>query len=148
MAGGVAGAVIGGTLGAAAGIAGGIADYNMAETLRQESLDYAQDQFDFSLQNIQARPDTLTRVGADTVDNPYFPFVEYYSCSSAEDTALENKIRYRGMTIDVIGSFKDYINNADPLTTYISGRLIKIDIEDDYHLVNEINNELQRGVYV
>ena len=73
----------------------------------------------------------------------------HYSCISA----LCNKIRYNGMTVGVIGRISDYITNSWSYNGisdkgYIKGQLINLsDVSADFHLVSEIANELNKGVY-
>lgn len=138
----VAGGVVGG---AASGIAG-IADIKLNEQLRREALDYAQDQFGYQLQNIQALPYSLTKVGAQNNDYKLFPFLEYYTCSDTEKQALRDKIKYNGMTIMRIGTIEGFIQ---PERSYIKGKLIRLEtISDDYHIVNMISKELNEGVFI
>ena len=50
------------------------------------------------------------------------------------------------MTVMAIGTINTYIQ-ATP--SYIKGKLIRLeDIADDYHLVNSISEELNKGVYI
>jgi hypothetical protein len=138
----VAGGVVGG---AASGIAG-IADIKLNEQLRREALDYAQDQFGYQLQNIQALPYSLTKVGAQNNDYKLFPFLEYYTCSDTEKQALRDKIKYNGMTIMRIGTMEGFIQ---PEKSYIKGKLIRLEtVADDYHIVNMISKELNEGVFI
>ena len=146
MAGGVPGAVVGGLAGGAASLLGGIADINLNEQLRTEARNYAIDQFNYQLGNIQALPYSLANIGAQTVISKLFPFLEYYTCTEAEKTALRNKIKYNGMTVGVIGNLETYIQ-SEP--TYIKGRLIRLeDINDDFHVCNQIADELYKGVFI
>lgn len=146
----VTGAVAGGLISAA----GGITDYFINEKLRTEAIDYTKDQFNYSLQNIQALPYTLARVSSLTNDNTIFPILEYYTCTDREKEALANKIAYNSMTVMAIGKIKDYINNSwsyGDITSkgYIKGQLIRLDsIDEDFHLINSISSELNKGVYL
>lgn len=56
-----------------------------------------------------------------------------------------------------IGKIKDYINNTWSYNNkifskgYVKGQLIRIDetgINEEFHLVKEISNELYKGVYI
>ena len=99
------------------------------------------------LGTVKARADSLTRGATYNINNKYFPYIEYYTCTDQELNALMNKIKYNGMTIGVIGKIEDYIDySAD--WTYIQARVIDIDIEDDTHMANTINGELQGGVRI
>lgn len=160
MMGSGVGAIAGGVVGGVASAAGGIADIFMNEQLRTEAIDYTKDQFNYSLQNIQALPYTLSRVSSLTTDNTIFPVLEYYTCKEEEKEAFANKIAYNGMTLMCIGKIKDYINNTWSYKNrrteifskgYVKGQLIRLEetgINEEFHLVKEISNELYKGVYI
>lgn len=149
-AGGPAGAIVGGLIGAGASIAGGIRDIQLADKLRAETIDYAKDQFGYQLGNIKALPQTLSRTSAYNIDNKYFPFLEYYTCSDIEKQALRDKIKYNGMTVMAIGTMKYYKENyqgEDPM--YFKGKLIRLDgFDGDFHILNAIANEIYKGVFI
>lgn len=158
-AGAATGSIVGGAAGysgigagigvAAGGIISGIAgarDLQLQEQLRQEARNLAIDQFGYQLQNIAALPASLTKVSSLNKNNKLFPFIEYFTCTDAEKQAFRNKLRYNGMTVMAIGTINTYIQ-ATP--SYIKGKLIRLeDIADDYHLVNSISEELNKGVYI
>ena len=161
------GASTGGVYGAA--IAGGtkaiegITNYNLSEQLRSEALDYKNDMFGYSLGNIKALPQSISKTTGYTYNNKYFPVLEYYTCTPTEKLALANKIAYNSMSIMAIGKLKDYINNkweysfTDPITEkeelitskgYIKGSLIRLEgFDDDFHILNAIADEIYKGVY-
>lgn len=142
MAGGVAGAVVGGVL----STAGGVADYAVGEMLRNEAIDYTKDLFGYNLGNIKARPQTLSKTGSITIDNHYVPYLEYYSCTDEEKQAVRDKIKYNGMSLGVIGKIIDYLQED---YSYIKGQMIRIEgIEEDFHLLNDIASEINKGVYI
>lgn len=154
VTGGMAGGMAGGVHGAAAGIAGGallslgggIADIELNEKLRTEALDLKRDMFGYQLGNIRALPHSLTKVSAFNINNKIFPFIEEYTASDEEKTALRNKIIYNGMTVMTIGQIENFIQ-ATP--SYIKGRLIRItDLGDDFHTAKVIADELYKGVYI
>lgn len=147
--GGIPGAIAGGALGAAGSGVAGIIDYDMAEKLRNEAIDYSKDQFGYSLQNIAARPRTFSQSSSFDPNNTIFPYIDYYTATSEEDSALAAKIKRNGMTIMRIGSFKTFWNSANTDVPYIKGKLIRLpsSFKDDTHVFNEIANELYKGVY-
>ena len=142
---GIAGGVVSG--------AAGIADIAINEALRNEALDYTKDNFGYQLGNIQALPYTLTKVSAFNNNNKIFPVLEYYSCTDREKEALANKVAWNGMTVMAIGYISDYIDNSwsyGNITSknYIKGKIIRIDtLEDEYHLLVNIAEEINKGVY-
>jgi outer membrane lipoprotein SlyB len=154
MATGGKGSIWGAAIGGAASLGAGIADIAINEQLRNEALDYTKDMFGYQLGNIQALPNTISKVSAYNNNNKIFPVLEYYTCTNREKEALLNKIAYNGMTVMAIGKIKDYIGNSwsyNDISSkgYIKGKLIRLEtIEDDYHIINELSNELNKGVYI
>ena len=143
--GGMQGGIIGAGASMAASAAAGAIDYNLSEQLRNEAIDYTKDQFGYQLGNIQALPMGLSKTSAFTYNNKIFPLLEYYTCTREEKKALENKIKYNGMTVMRIGTISEFKQRTP---TYIKGKLIRLEINDDNHIVNEIANELNKGVYI
>ena len=148
--GGAWGAVAGAVIGTGASLAGGIRDYQLNEKLRDEAIDYTKDQFGYQLGNIKALPLSLSKVTAYNVDNKYFPFLEYYTCSDVEKQALRDKIKFNGMTVMAIGTLKEYVDNyhgTDPM--YFKGKLIRLDgFDGDYHILNALAAEIYKGVFI
>lgn len=148
-----AGGMVSTAAGVAAGgisLAAGLADIQMNETLRQEALDYKRDMFGLELENIKAQPDSLTRVSAFNANNKIFPFIEFYTATDIEIRAVANKMVYNGYTIGRIDTIENMILNKPegiPLG-YIKGQIIRLDIIDDFHLLNEISSEIFKGVFV
>lgn len=134
-----------GSFGAALSYHGAMRDLEYADRLQKESLSYAQDKFDLSLQNIQALPNTMHNVGAFDINYKYYPFLEFYTCTETEKDALRAKLRYNGMTVNAIGVISDYNNGEDQ---FVQGQLIRYLGEADYHEVAEIAFELHKGVYI
>lgn len=149
IAGAVAGSKLGGGLGAVAGLgltaAAGVADYQINEQLRNENMDYTKDMFGYQLGNIKAVPDGLSKTTAYTKNNKYFPFLEFYTCTDEEKNALKNKLKYNGMTVMRIGTINEFLQ---PEQSYIKGRLIRLEGDYDNHYVNELSQELYKGVYI
>ena len=154
MAGGMTGnpyaAAAGAVIGGAASFAGGIADIHLNEKLRNEAISYARDQFGYSLQNIKALPQSLTKTSAYNADNKIFPFVEYYTATDVEKQALRDKMTWNGMTVMRIGQFQDFLRTYyTEEGNFIQGKPIRIDyIDEDSQIVEAIAAELQTGVYV
>lgn len=147
MVGGGWGALAGGIIGTGSSLAGGIMDYSNLNKRQQEQLKYSIDNFNLSLGNIRALPYTITRTSAITANNKLVPFLEYYSCTDKEKEAYLNKIRYDGMTIGIIDKMANYVspNNAN----FFRARLIRLlDIPEDNHYIEAINEELMKGVYI
>lgn len=140
--GAIAGAVAGAALGAAAG------GVDMANTLKlmEENKQYAKDMYNYNLQNIQAIPTALTKISALTYNTRVWPFIEYYTCTSTEKEALKDKLNYNGMTIMKIGKLKNYALGE---YKFYKGQLIRLpNITEDSHVIYEIYDELNKGVYL
>lgn len=136
------GAVIGG-IGSA--VAGGM-DMILNERSRVEALDYTKDQFGYNLGNIQALPTSLSKTSAFTYNNKIFPILEFYTCTEEEKRALENKLKYNGMTVMRIGTIQEFIRETP---TYIKGKLIRLEnTGEDFHYVSELAKEFDKGVFI
>lgn len=143
-----AGLLAGGPIGAAVGIgsaASGVADYFINENNRKEQMSYTKDMYSYNLQNIKAIPYSLTKVSAINSNNKLYPFIEYYTCTQDEKEALINKLKYDGMTIMKIGTINQYLHKDK---TFIKGTLIRINLNKDSNYINNIYNELMKGVYI
>lgn len=143
-------AIAGGVAGGATSIVGGIQDIKLNEKLRQEALDYAKDNYGYQLQNIQAMPYSLTKVGSQTADYKFFPFVEYYTCTDIEKGALVNKINYNGFSIGRIGTVASFLKvDEDDIGTFVQAKPVRLDnLYIDGHIAEVIASELQTGVYI
>ena len=146
MMGGATGAVIGAVVGTAGSLAGGIMDVTMQQALHNEAIDYARDNFGYQLGNIKALPNTLNKVSSIVANSKLFPFVEYYTCTDEEKKALDDKLKYNGMTIGRIGHILDF--KHPDTQTYIKGQIIRLEGEFDTHTANEIANEFMKGWYI
>ena len=137
-------------------LAGGLADLRYSDQLRNEALDYTSDLFGYQLQTIRAQPNTLSKLTALTQNNTVFIAIEYYTCTDEEKRAVANKIAYNGMTVMAIGTINEYKDNTWEYNGikskgYIKGQLIRIErideIIEDFHLINALASELNKGVY-
>ncbi len=159
MVGGPAAAAGMGLFGGVASAIGGAADMKLNEMLRSEAMDYAKDQFGYQLQQIQAMPYSLNKVGVQNVNYKYFPFVEIYESTPEEITALTNKIQWNGMTIMRIGTIADHLKNTeDNIGTFIQAKPLRISyyaatdevadgIDCATTFIDVIAAELEQGVY-
>lgn len=147
---GIGGALLGGPAGAVGGITAGaldtMASAGFSYAQFREQKDFAKDNYNMSLQNIRAVPDTLTKVTAFNQNNKIYPFIEYYTCTDAERDALRSKLKYDGMTVNRIGMIKDFFRGEEQ---FIKGEMIRLEsLEEDYHLASEIYGCLLRGVFI
>lgn len=147
------GAVAGAVVGTAAAGIGGVADITINESIRQENMSYTRDRFTLSLGNIQAQPYSLSKTTAFTANNKIFPILEYYTCSEREKLAVASQIAQYSMNVGIIGTLQEFLSNSwsykdIQARKYIRGVFTQIKgINDDFHLLNTINQELSRGIY-
>ena len=85
-------------------------------------------------------------MSAHNINNKYFPFVEIYSSTETEKNVLKKKIELCGMNLNFVGK----INNIKDSIgfSFVKGTILRIDINEDSHFVQEINNRMQGGVYL
>lgn len=151
LMGGPVGGVIGGVAGGAASLAGGIMDVRINDKLRAEALDYTKDMYGYNLENIKALPTTLAKVSAFTANNKIYPYIEVYTCTDEEKNAFINKLKYNGMTVMRVGTLNEFINYKIHDLDYFKGKLIRLELGDraeDFHIVNQISAELNKGVFI
>lgn len=145
---GLTGGLIGAGVGAAASVGAGIYDLYASNQIYKENKQYAIDQFNMSLQNIQALPNTIAAVGALNPNNKVFPVLSHYTCSDIEREAFKQKMKWNGMTIGALtDNITDYIDPTKK--TYFKGNLVYIDTETTdigTHEMSELANELAKGI--
>ena len=147
---GITTGVFGGVgLGIGAGVAsaiGGAADLVFQQKNYEINKENSVAQFQFNLQNVKARPDTINKVSVFNINSKIFPFIEHYHATQEEREILRNKIIYNGMTVNAIGQINTYLQ---PTQSFIQATLIRIEgLSDDYHMTGDIADELQKGVYM
>lgn len=139
MVGGIPGAIVGGTIGAGASAVGGVLDYNNLIKQQKEDLSYKKDMYNYSLQNIQALPTSLSKTSSLNANSKYVPFIESYSCTSEEKELLKDYLTYNGMTAGYTGTFG--------LSGYVEANIVKYNGDLLASELAELNNELAKGVY-
>lgn len=125
-----------------------IANGLMGEKQMADTRSAMIDKFNYQLGNIQAQPQTVTKVSALTQQYQVFPVIEKYTCTDVEKQALRSYIKYCGMTVNVLSDLgiNEYISPTEE--TFIRARLIRIpNMDEDTHMLISINNELQQGAY-
>lgn len=146
------GAIIGGTAGTGVSLLAGLRDREIQDALRDEAKDYTKDLFGLQLDNIRALPNSLTKISAFNANNKLFPFIEFYSCTEEEKTAVSRKLVYNGFTIGRVDTLENNIMNKPLYMSqpgYFKGQLIRLqDFNEDSHLANAIAGELYKGVYI
>ena len=146
---GAFGAVTGGIAGAAS-LGAGIADLAKQNEMNARANQYMTTQYELNLGNIKAQPSTISKITSFNVNTKLFPMIYTYTCTDAEQTMVDNYFKYNGMTINTCGKLEDYV---DPTSeTFVSARIIRWNdtssTQSDYNYLNNINTELQEGVYI
>lgn len=142
------GAVVGGVAGTAGSAIGFGLDMDYLARQQRDQRTLAIDKFNYQLGNIKALPYTITKVGTFDINSKIWPFIEYYTCTEQEKTALENKILFESMTVMRIGYVRDYYGIfGEP--RYFKGELIRnTELAEDNHIFEAIYAELLKGVYI
>mgnify|MGYP004693828423 CR=1 FL=1 len=150
LAGGPTGAAVGGTIGGLSSLSAGFADIILNKKLRNDQIDKAEALFKYNLENIKARPQTVSKSSPININNKYVPFLEMYSCSEEEKNAFRSKIKYTGMTILRTSTLRTYLNYSEDATeSYIRGSIIRFPLlGEDFHYLKELSNEVGQGFYL
>lgn len=131
--------------GVVSGVAGA-ADVFHAEAKHKEQLEYNKAMHDYSLENVQALPQSLTKIDTLSPNNPLVPYVEFYTCTSIEREAMRNALTYGGMTVGRIGTPREFKRGE---LSFVKAQLIRINgLEEDYHFADVISTELKLGVFI
>lgn len=141
------GAAAGAVVGSAASLVGGVVDVNTLAAMQRDQRSLAVDKFNYTLGNIRALPNTLTKVDAFDISSKKFPFVEEYAPTEKEKEAFLSKIEYESMTVMRIGRLSEFVREDEK--HYFKGELIRNEsLFDDYHVFQEVYAELVKGVYI
>lgn len=142
--GAIAGAVIGGVGGTAAGLVGYEKDKQWLLEQQVEARDFAVDQFQYQLGNIQALPQSMTKSTPLSYNNKIWPILELFSCTKEEKDVLRKKLRFNGMTIMVVDNLIKYRTASG----FLKGKMIRIEgLKDDSHIAQAIYEEVDKGFY-
>lgn len=129
----------------AASAIGGAIDVSINEKVRQRTREDTLKFNELNLGNIKARPNTLSRGSSFNVNNKYFPYVEYYTCTDKEVEIVRERLKYKGMSVGDIATIADYCDSTDEWT-YIEATLININIDEDTHTIYDIQEQLEGGI--
>lgn len=141
--GGVSGAVGGAVGGAFASAVGGAIDYSIMKERQAEQKDLTIDMFNYQLGNIKALPYNLNKITPLNNNFKLYPFIETYEATQEELDIFINKIKYTSMRVNAIGTLEQYKGY------YVSASLIRLlDIDVPTHELNEIYDEIMKGVYI
>lgn len=140
-------------LGVGAGVASlgaGIGDLIAQKDMNNKANQYMTTQYELNLGNVKAQPSTISKITAYNINTKLFPMIYTYTCTEQEQTMVNNYFKYNGMTINTCGKVEDYVDVNNE--TFVSARIIRWNdtgsTQSDYNYLNNINTELQEGVYV
>lgn len=146
---GAFGAVTGGIAGAAS-LGAGIADLAKQNEMNAKANQYMTTQYELNIGSVKAKPSTLSKITAYNISTKVFPMIYTYTCTDTEQTMVDNYFKYNGMTINTCGKLEDYVDPTNE--TFVSARIIRWNdtssTQSDYNYLNNINTELQEGVYI
>lgn len=150
-----AGAAHGGMAGGLFGFAGGatraIGQAVSAEGKYQAERKAALDTFRYELGNIQAAPNSLTKVSAYNVNNKYFPVVEFYTCTEEEEKAVVDFLSVYNFRIGAMTTLAKVLEARTKTWEFVKGRISRFEIDsrsEDSHFLDEVYAEIDRGVFI
>lgn len=133
--------------GAGIGAVTGIAGIAMQLRSNAENVSYKKDMFTFTNKNIQAQPQTLTKVSALDINNRKFPVLEYYTCTETEKLNFKSFLYYNSYSINRFGKLVDYISEEQDYT-YIEADFLRVEnLTIDPHELGYLIECLQSGWY-
>lgn len=127
-----------------------IKEQEMQESIQNVQLEAQRKLFEYQLDNIQSQPTTISKLTSINTDFRIFPFVEIFTGSDTDIKNFRNNIKWNGMTIMCVGMIEEYLESGTE--TFIQATLLRynhfIEIENDFTAVQEINTELNKGIYI
>jgi len=133
-----------------AGAVGGAAGMLFGDARYAENRSLSVDLRNMQIGNVQALPDSVSKVSAISYNNKIWPFIEEYECTDEEIDAAMRMIAARGISIDRFGVLRDYlyVNSLTP-NRWIQASPVRIrGTNEDAHVLAEIASELEKGVYI
>ena len=141
LLGGVHGAVAGAAIGGVTSSIGGAADVIMNEKERELNKQLKERMFYMSHDNVKSRAVGLTRSTLFNINNKIFPYVEHYVCTEKEKQYFTNYINKYSYNIGIISTPLNYLLPGK----FIQGSIIKIDLNEDYHLTKALSDYFEIG---
>ena len=145
--GGTAGGVIGGVMGGVGGA------YNPFKKVVSSGIDtlldmsYKRDMFKYTLGNIKALPDTITKVGCLNNIFKIYPVLEKYQCTDSEAELVLKNIKYNGMIVNKEGKIINYVDSQEE--SYVKAKIIRFNEENfDTTIARAIAQEVSQGFYI
>lgn len=120
---------------------------DMVDSFR-ERRSLSVDMFNLQNGNIKARADTLTKVNAMSPIYNTWPYIEIYTTTPEEKTALTTYITEFSMNIGAMTSqLSAYVTNNPNTRKFIQADIIRMSGKMDSHLAEEIRSLISEGVY-
>ena len=146
--GGVAGAAVGFGAAAARAIGQGVISEGKYQAERKAAIDT----FRYELGNVQAAPNSLTKVSAYNVNNKYFPLVEWYSCTDQEVSAIVEYFRLYNFRVGAMSTLKEILDSGRTKSwEFVKGKIVLFQEDarsEDNHFLEEVYAEIDRGVFI
>lgn len=125
----------------------GLGYSDMVDSFR-ERRSLSVDMFNLQNGNIKARADTLSKVNAMSPIYNTWPYIEIYTTTPEEKTALTNYITEFSMNIGAMTSqLSAYVTNNPNTRKFIQADIIRMSGKMDAHLAEEIRSLISEGVY-
>ena len=120
---------------------------DMVDSFR-ERRSLSVDMFNLQNGNIKARADTLSKVNAMSPIYNTWPYIEIYTTTPEEKTALTTYITEFSMNIGAMTSqLSAYVTNNPNARKFIQADIIRMSGKMDSHLAEEIRSLISEGVY-
>ena len=120
---------------------------DMVDSFR-ERRSLSVDMFNLQNGNIKARADTLSKVNAMSPIYNTWPYIEIYTTTPEEKTALATYITEFSMNIGAMTSqLSAYVTNNPNDRKFIQADIIRMSGKMDSHLAEEIRSLISEGVY-
>lgn len=120
---------------------------DMVDSFR-ERRSLSVDMFNLQNGNIKARADTLTKVNAMSPIYNTWPYIEIYTTTPEEKTALTTYITEFSMNIGAMtNQLSAYVTNNPNTRKFIQADIIRMSGKMDSHLAEEIRSLISEGVY-
>lgn len=114
----------------------------------KERKNLSVDMFNLQNGNIKARADTLSKVNAMSPIYNTWPYIEIYTTTPEEKTALTTYITEFSMNIGAMTSqLSAYVTNNPNTRKFIQADIIRMSGKMDSHLAEEIRSLISEGVY-
>lgn len=143
--GATSGAIASGGNPIAAGVSGAVSMVTSAIE-SAVNIDEMKKTFKWSCDNMQSKPQSLSKVATFTPSNAIYPVLTLYYNDNIINGEFEKYLKFNGMTINKIGKPKEYIKKSKGYN-YLSATIIKLDeFKGTAEELQEIKKELSIGL--